>query len=159
MDIDVGTLVYIVLGIIYFIFQANSKNKKKREANRPSSQQQAQRQPANKPSFEELLEEFTGQKSRQPETVETEEEKYLEEEPFQTTDRPNYDIAKKEAEQRKRKADEEGKRIRSKFNDHFEPFEVEAETEEENDSYASMFNDLDSVKKAFVASEIFKRKF
>ena len=112
-------------------------------------------------TVEELLEEFTGQKQVQPRpqpVVEVQEEKkepkpFFEVKPRQST----YEAAQKRAEERKKEAEMEAAKIRSRFNERFEPFEIEEEAEV--NSYAAMFSDLDSAKKAFVASEIFKRKY
>lgn len=159
MDIDVGTLVYIVLGIIYFIVQAGSKNKKKRQARSDQSPAQGQpRKPDRGATFEELLEEFTGQR-REEEELEEE----LQTEPAMQSSqeaRPlltNFEQAKEEARKRKKKAEEEAERIRNKFNEHFEEYAIEDQPDISD--YRSMFEDPNSARKAFVASEIFKRKF
>lgn len=158
MDIDFGTVIYIVLGIIYFIFQSNSKNKKKRQQEeRYEEKQPTQTTTQRRPSFEELLEEFTGQKTLTPEPVTKPVVEQPKERIEEKPSRSNYEIAKERTTQRKREAEAEAARIRSKFDDHFEHYEIEEE-EVEND-YAEMFADLDSTKKAFVASEIFNRKF
>lgn len=159
MDIDVGTLVYIVLGIIYFIVQAGSKNKKKRQSQSEKTSNDAPKRPERRATFKELLQEFTGQQS----TEEEAEEEVLQPEPaMQETreSRPlltNFEQAKVEAEKRKKKAEEEAKRIRNKFNEHFEEYAIEEQPDISD--YQSLFDDPNSARKAFVASEIFKRKF
>ena len=110
-----------------------------------------------RPTFEELLEEFTGQKTVRPEPVlepVADAKPIKEERPYRST----FEVAKENTAKRKREAEAEAARIRSKFNDHLEPYEIEEQVDSEND-YADMFADLDSAKKAFVASEIFNRKF
>ncbi|WP_420385961.1 hypothetical protein [Roseivirga sp.] len=157
MDIDVGTLVYIALAIIYFIVQSNSKNKKKqqkRAAEANDAEQETQR-PSRRPTFEELLEEFTGQRQVQPvPAVETEEEPQV----VQTESKPrlsSYEASQKRAAERKREAEEEAARIRARVNEQFDPYHPE----EEEKGYSDMFSDLDSAKRAFIASEVFKRKY
>ena len=158
MDIDFGTVIYIVLGIIYFIFQSNSKNKKKRrQQERYEEKEPTQNTTQRRPTFEELLEEFTGQKNVKPEPVP---QPVIESPKAQYEDKPHrstYEIAKEKTAQRKKEAEAEAARIRSKFDDHLEHYEIEEQTE--GSDYAEMFADLDSTKKAFVASEIFNRRF
>ncbi|KYG72626.1 hypothetical protein AWW68_17130 [Roseivirga spongicola] len=159
MDIDFGTVIYIVLGIIYFIFQANSKNKKRQQQDERYEEKEPRQTTSTgrRPTFEELLEEFTGQKTVRPEPVlepVADAKPIKEERPYRST----FEVAKENTAKRKREAEAEAARIRSKFNDHLEPYEIEEQVDSEND-YADMFADLDSAKKAFVASEIFNRKF
>lgn len=158
MDIDFGTVIYVILAVVYFIIQSNAKNKKKREqAERFEEKEPARQNTERRPTFEELLEEFTGQKKYEnpvPQPVIIEEPLEVEEvSPYKSS----YEIAKEKTDKRRKEAELEAARIRSEFNDRFAHFEVEEE-EVESD-YAEMFSDLDSAKKAFVASEIFNRKF
>lgn len=157
MDIDVGTLVYIALAIIYFIVQSNSKNKKKQQkrAEEVRDGEQEVQRPARRPTFEELLEEFTGQKQVQPvPVVEVEKEPQV----VQTESKPrltSYEASQKRAAERKREAEEEAAKIRARVSERFDSYELE----EEEKTYSEMFRDLDSAKRAFIASEVFKRKF
>lgn len=147
MDFDFGTLIYIILGIIYFIFTSANKKKKNTLPKTPSPDQpQAETlgpPPGSRPSFEELLEEFTTGK-----TKEVREEKELapvfveEKKPMVSKSKPLPIF-------------EKHKRMKQDFNQ-FEEFE---EKEEVKSEYATMFSDLEGAKKAFVASEIFKRKY
>lgn len=160
MDLNFETVLYVIILIIGFIVQSGSKNKKRRQQERQEASEEVER-PDRRPTFEELLEEFTGQKTVKPRpqpVIEVQEEKkepkpFFEVKPRQST----YEAAQKRAEERKKEAEREAAQIRSRFNERFEPFEMEEEVEESG--YASMFRDLDSTKRAFVASEIFKRKY
>ncbi len=146
MEFDFGTLIYIILGIIYFIFSKSKKNNKKPQPKgaRPAeaSAETVGPPPGQRPSFEELLEEFTTGKTREvepeilePAFVEQKEQMVSESKPL-----PIF---------------EKHKRMKQDFSQ-FKEFEEE---EVNNSEYAEMFSDLDGAKKAFVASEIFKRKY
>lgn len=159
MDVDFGTIIYVILAVIYFIIQSNAKSKKKREqAERFEEKETTQRNTGRRPTFEELLEEFTGQRLPQSEPAQ---KPVVVEQPAEVVEskpyRSSYEIAQEKAAKKKKEAELEAAKIRSKFNDHFDHFEIEEE-EVDND-YAEMFGDLDSTKRAFVASEIFNRKF
>ncbi len=149
MDFDFGTLIYIILAIIYFVVNGATKSKKKTQPKRPRPSRPATETlgppPVNRPSFEELLEEFTtGKKATALE--EHEEEK------VQTT------IVEKKplvSEAKPLPVFEKHQRMEQDFS-HFDVFEEE---EVEVSPYAAMFQDMDATKKAFVASEILKRKY
>ena len=148
MDFDFGTLIYIILGIIYFIFTGATKNKKKQVPKRPSPSNQPTETvgppPVNRPTFGELLEEFTTGKPATPKVV------IKEPEPIVLEDRkPLVSKAKLLP------VFEKQQRMEQEFS-HFKEFEEE---EYEPSPYAEMFRDMDATKKAFVASEIFKRKY
>ncbi len=61
MDFNPGTIIYILAMLVYFIVSANRKKKKQQANQSPRSQGQPQTS-SRKPTFEELLEEITGQK-------------------------------------------------------------------------------------------------
>ena len=160
MDFDFGTLLYIVLAVIYFIVQSGSKNKKKR-SNQRGEQEAYEPGESNKrrPTFEELLAEFTGQQpQKDPEPI-VEPVKPVVVENASQSRRSVYEIAQEKSAQRKREAELEVQRIQSKTSDHLKGYELEEEEEQTESSYATMFENLDDVKKAFVASEIFRRKY
>ena len=157
MDIDFGTVIYIILVFVYFIIQSGNKKKKKQQEQGTYEEKELNQRPSERrQTFEELLEEFTGQKLPKAEPVthpiEFAEPIEVESKPYKSA----YEIAKEKAEIRKREAEKEAAQIRSKFNEHFEQFEIEEPIEHE---YADMFKDLDSAKKAFIASEVFNRKY
>ena len=146
MDFDFGTLIYIILGIIYFIFTSANKKKKSALPKTPRPDEpQAETlgpPPGTRPSFEELLEEFTTGK-----TIEEREEELA----------PVFVQEKKPmvSESKPLPIFEKHKRMKQDLTQ-FEEFEEEEEVRSE---YAQMFSGLDGAKKAFVASEIFKRKY
>ncbi|OEK04168.1 hypothetical protein [Roseivirga misakiensis] len=154
MEFDLSTIVYLVLGVIYFIFTSANKNKKK-VGRRPSNPDNTDNPETvgpppldRRPTFEELLEEFTGQKSQpEPEPVripQLEEIKESHKKPdYLFESKPKPEVIKVKKEERKPMVT-------------FEEYEQEEESQSE---YLQMFSDLDSAKKAFIASEIFQRKY
>lgn len=68
MDFNPGTIIYILAMLVYFIVSANRK-KKKQQANQPPRSQGQPQTSSRKPTFEELLEEITGQKFQKEEEV------------------------------------------------------------------------------------------
>lgn len=157
MDFDFGTVLYVILAIIYFIVQNNSKNKKKQQRESQAPNPSEARPQDRRPTFEELLAEFTGQKQPDPEP-----ELVLEpirEIKERIPEKTSYQIAQERIDRRNREADAEVANIRARTNKALikEDSTVELQTEESD--YAGMFSDLDSSKKAFIASEIFQRKY
>lgn len=152
MDFDYSTILYVILGIIYFIFTGVNKNKKKTQGgarkSRESSPETLGPPPVNRrPTFEELLEEFTGQKplEPEPEPIPIVEEVVA---PVIVTEPVNkYPVRVHSRETRKKDTP-------------MVAFKGYEEVEElETESYAEMFADLDGAKRAFIASEIFQRKY
>ncbi len=145
MDIDFSTLLPIILAILYYAF--TGANKKKKRAQGPLSENDAPRPeslgpPPNsqKPTFEELLAEFTGQKTVQPEPE-------LVVAPVHTPKPSKVNVPKVE----------EVKKTEYKPLVTFEEYEQEENVADEN--YGEMLSSLDGAKRAFVASEIFNRKY
>ena len=148
MDFDIGTLIYIVLGIIYFIFTSANRNKKKGKPKRPKPAQSDAETlgppPIQRPTFEELLEEFTTGKrpAPDPEVINVPPASVAEERPLGPASKP-LPVFKKH------------KRLETEF----APFEEFEQEEVERSPYAEIFSDIDGAKKAFIASEIFKRRY
>lgn len=143
MDFDLSTLLPIILGVLYYVFTGAAKNKKK--AQRPLSQNEPTGPEtigpppvSRKPTFEELLEEFTGEKRVEevPELV------------------PVPVVSKPEPSQPLQKIAEK-KEAESLVT--FKGYEEDSTTEQED--YRELFSDLDAAKRAFVASEIYNRKY
>ncbi|MFY0685802.1 MAG: hypothetical protein JXQ90_01485 [Cyclobacteriaceae bacterium] len=185
---DIQFWIYLVFAAIYFIGKAlKKKNKPPVNRPRPQSPLETETELADRPqtsrpaTFEELLEEITGQKSLEPETPveESVEEKPV---PFYEEQKEIIPVQKDESiemEGRNRQfADEESKRIYEEsikraegFNIGFEPDEkfsskkvlrstAEEETENEFASeIKSMLQNPDDAKKAIILSEILNRKY
>jgi len=155
MEFDLSTIFPLVLGIIYFIISGRNKNKKKAEGRsqntgRPDNPETVGPPPLNRrPSFEELLAEFTGEKVSEPEpqleTVPVKKEVVAPPPPQEVMNK--YQTAslylKKEEKTTSLLA--------------FDNYGNDAEEDREN--YADMFSDLEGAKRAFIASEIFQRKY
>lgn len=149
MDFDYTTILYVILGIIYFIFTGVNKNKKKaqgRAAKNPQPGTETLGPPpvSRRPTFEELLEEFTGgEKTIIPEPEpEPAFQEVVVAEPVN-----KYPLRFEPKEKIKEVAP-----LMS-----FKAYDELVEVEREN--YAEMFSDLDGAKRAFIASEIFQRKY
>lgn len=143
MDFDLSTLLPIILGVLYYVFTGAAKNKKK--AQRPLSQNEplgpetiGPPPVSRKPTFEELLEEFTGEKR-------VEEVAELVPAPVVSKPKPSQPIQKM--------ADQ--KETESLVT--FKGYEEDSTTDQED--YRELFSDLDAAKRAFVASEIYNRKY
>ena len=149
MDFDFNTILYIILGVIYFIFTGVSKNKKKGQQKRSRPQQQGAETlgsppVSRRPSFEELLEEFTTGEALSTESKDLDLVPIILEEkkPLVTNAKPLPVF--------------ENHKIMPQDLGHSEEFDDE---EVESSPYAQMFKDMDSTKKAFVASEVFRKKY
>ncbi len=142
MDFDFGTLVYIAMGILYFIFTGVMKNKKKAQKRLgPEDPETVGPPPSDRsPTFEELLEEFTGKRIAEPEPEPIVEEPVKPVEVF---------LAPKP------------RPVKEKSKPVAEPLVTLEEYEEEEleEDYSGIFSDLDATKRAFIASEVFNRRF
>ncbi len=154
MEFDFTTILYILFGLIYFVFTGAAK-KRKREQNQgpPDSSQPEDATETlgppptgRRPSFEELLEEFTtGKKADiEPEPIPVVPEVEI----IEPAPKPNIYMEALEA--RKSGTAEPATFTR------FEEFEQE---EEMLSPYAQLMREPDGAKKAFVLSEIFNRKY
>ncbi|MBO3700642.1 hypothetical protein [Roseivirga sp. E12] len=148
MDFDFSTALYLILGIIYFIFSGvkkkNQRDKNQPQRGRTSNPETVGPPPVSrKPSFEELLEEFTGQKTVQPEP---QPEPIA---PIVTPPTNVYENPKPVTEV-----------LTKKENQPLVSFkEYELDSVEDQEDYREMFSSLDDAKRAFVASEVFSRKY
>ena len=153
MEFDTGTLIYIILGIIYFVF--TGLNRKRKGQQTPDNSPEADNPetvgpPPLQKSFEELLEEFTTGKK-----TDREPEPFLKKDPVE---RP-ASITTFQKKPRAVTNMESDYYQEPKIYDRMIVFEENDDEEVEENPYVEMFRDTDSVKKAFVASEILKRKY
>ncbi len=149
MDFDFSTALYLILGIIYFIFSGtkkkNQQGKSQPKRGRHSDPETVGPPPVSrKPTFEELLEEFTGQRTIREEP-QLEPAVEIPAAPVQSYEQPKP--APSSIERKK-----EYKPMTS-----FKEYELTEETDQED--FREMFSSLDDAKKAFIASEIFNRKY
>lgn len=172
MDFDIGNLLYIAFAILYFVFTARKKGQKNKP-NTPSSAPSRRGDtigpvPTNQqPSFDELLEQFTGQRKAKVEPV-----KQVTNKAQPTYDRmseaKSLEVIQDESElakERKSIYDRGNGRLGDKkkpsdiklFNDVDE--EKVEPAEYDTPDYAALIGDTDGARKAFVMSEIFNRKY
>ncbi len=152
MEFDIGNLVYIIFLVVIFILNLFSKAKKKRRENMPRTEEPATRSPRPTPkgkSFEELLEEFTGNAPEPPPLPP----------PVARTSAPKPKPAPVYQEKAKAKPVLQPQKPHSVLTTEFKRFEEFEEEEVEKTDYAELFEDQDSAQKAFVLSEIFQRKY
>lgn len=145
MDFDFSTLLYILFAIVYFVFSSGKKKQKK--PNRPTPQPrqappQRTQMDSKRPTFEELLQELKNERKEEPAkprpvAVVEEKKPTIKEKSITTA----YDQV-------------EHRSIKTNF-EHFEEFE---ETAEEPTTSLEL-NDPEAARKAFIYSEIFKRKY
>lgn len=152
MEFDFKTLLYIGLGIIYFIASSKKKGAPKKPS-RPNDPERGAETlgppPMRQPTFEELLQEFTG---KRPQT--------LEPVPVQQPLPVNQPKPKMmEVPKIERKTILENSAQNKKAEKERIALLDEMEEEVEQESYAEAFGSLDGARKAFVMSEIFNRKY
>jgi len=150
MDFDFSTLLYILFAVVYFVLSRGKKKEKKQS--RPSttaSEKQAQprQESTRRPTFEELLEEFTGVKP------------VLEQEEQQPTLAPiKVETPKQPKRQERPLASTYDNRSHRSMDTSFGRFEAFEDVKAKE----SLLDDLrnpDTARKAFIYSEIFKRKY
>lgn len=148
MDFDLSTLLPIILGVLYYVFTGAAKNKKKAQRSlsqdEPSGPETIGPPPVSrKPTFEELLEEFTGQKKTEevPELV-----------PAPVVSAP---VVSAPVPNQTRQRITEKKEYKTLVA--FKEYEEDSTTDQED--YRELFANLDDAKRAFVASEIYNRKY
>lgn len=151
MEFDYTTILYVILGIVYFIFTGISKNKKKaqeqaRKTGVPGTETVGPPPVSKRPTFEELLQEFTGLEPLAPEP-----------QPVSVVQEvvAPIKVAEPQRKQPVRASIKEAKKEVLPLSS-FEAYDVD---EVEREDYAAMFSDLDSAKRAFIASEIFQKKY
>ncbi len=165
---DLQLWVYIIFGILYFL--SRTLRKKNPEQPRQSPLETEDSEPRRQPvTFEELLQEVTGQRS--PAQVESEVEEVLPEEPKHnptqkeqvTEDRRHFsDAESREIYERSVKAAEEMSETTFEREDHFKLKSKLSEEEPTSDHISDIRQLLatpDSAKKAIILSEIFNRKY
>lgn len=146
MEFDISTIFYIAFIVVSFLASGLSKNKKRaaeKQRRNPQPSPETLGPPSgNRPTFEELLEEFTGKRTTksEPEVAPT----------------PRV-VAEPAPVVRKQYIRDEKRSVATAKK--FQPFTEYEEKEVGQSEYEEMFSNLDDVKKAFVASEIFKRKY
>lgn len=148
MDFDFSTLLYILFAIIYFVF-SSGKKKNKKPANKsvppvvnPEIELEEEFKP---PSFEDLLKEFTGQTViKQPDPK----------------PEPVKPLVTEPAQPRKEITMAYDKIKHSKLEDNYERFDrFKIEEEEGHEDWGGFLKDANGARKAFIYSEIFKRKY
>lgn len=152
MEFDIGNLVYILFLVIVFALNLFSKAKKKREQNRPGQEGSTTVGPppvSKGKSFEELLEEFTGNTPQPPPIPAPVEQK--------PAPKPKPIPVYRERSTPEPVPQPQNKH--SVLTTEFKRFEEFEEDAEEGTNYAELFEDHESVQKAFVLSEIFQRKY
>ena len=152
MEFDNTTILYIVFAILYFAF-TNFIKKKKPTQNRPPSDRPEDATeslgppPGRRPTFEELLEEFTI--GKQPQL----------EEPVTTPPvRKEVEVAKPSDDFIKKQKALEAK-AHSTFQPEIKRFGIFDDEPEATSKYTELLKEPDGPQKAFVLSEIFKKKF
>jgi hypothetical protein len=150
MDFDLSTLLPIILAVLYYVFTgANKKKKKAQDAldqNPPVRPGSVGPPPVSRrPTFEELLEEFTGEKKVE-EKVEVVPE--LVPEPF-------IPIASVPKPSQSRL----GIKDRKEYKTLIRLDEYNDDNLADQEDYKELFSDLDSAKRAFISSEIYNRKY
>jgi len=152
MDFDFSILIYLFGALIYFILQGGKKKGKKP---RPSRPRQVTPPPvttreSKQPTFEELLQEFTGQQ-----TVREAPEPVVEPAPPPV---PTFKQIKEPGEGERSITtayDDVSHRSMSSPFERFEEFDHTADEE----SVLDDLKDPEAARKAFIYSEIFKRKY
>lgn len=153
---DIQLVIYIVL-IAFGIFSKFLKAKKKPvpKKGKPINSREPET-PQKQLTFEELLREFTEEKSPQPEPME------------EVSYEADFDIRDDDEIKRiyeKAKLDSKKYEVEASHDDrhtgnfqHFKGYSEE-DTEEEASEYAKLLNDPDSARKAIIMSEIINRKY
>lgn len=152
MEFDIGNLVYILFLVIVFVLNLFGKAKKKRRQNEPRQEGSTTVGPppiSKGKSFEELLEEFTGNTPQPPPIPAPVEQKY----PPKPKPAPVY------RERSTSKPVPQPQKKHSVLTTEFKRFEEFEDDDVEGTNYAELFEDHDGVQKAFVLSEIFQRKY
>lgn len=158
MDFDIGNLVYIVFLVIVFILNLVSKAKKKQKREQegnPSQRSETASPPVNRgKSFDELLEEFTGNDSKPVPVPVVERPKPIPK-PTPIPQRTNNPYQQALEARSTKQSDKSHSLLTTEFK-RFDEFEDE---EVEQSDYTELLRDADSAKKAFVLTEIFQRKY
>jgi hypothetical protein len=152
MEFDNSTILYIVFAIGYFVFTNFIKKKKTAQNGPPSDRPEDATDtlgppPGRRPSFEELLEEFTTGKPAQREA------------PIEIIpEKQEVQVATPSASFVKRKGILENHSYSEKKPE-MERFGKFDDVQEETSKFTDILKEPDGAQKAFVLSEIFKKKF
>lgn len=158
MDFDISNLLYIAFAILYFVFTARKKDQNKKTGVPSSSPDRrgdtVGPMPTNQqPTFEELLEQFTGQRKAKEEP-----KPFIVEEPT-----PKVAEEVRPAQVRKSIYTEANKVYGAQKRTEKAPpimlFDEPDDELTERTDYASLVSDTDGARKAFVMGEIFNRKY
>ena len=158
---DIQLIVYILI-VAFGIFSRFLKAKKKA----PKSQAPADERPSKKPSvsFEELLKEFTGEDSTEPELEEAAEPRKVERKAMIEYDddeiQQRYQESLKKAESYKSKSEkvvQQDDRHTGNFT-HFRGYD-EFEKEEEESEFLTFLREEDGPRKAIILGEILNRRY
>ncbi|MGW8123444.1 hypothetical protein ACV07N_12360 [Roseivirga echinicomitans] len=156
MEFDFKNLLYIAFAILYFVFTSKKKGQGKKTDTPPSSpvgrEESAPPVSTNRqPTFEDLLEQFTGERKKQ------------EPKPFVIEDaKPQVFEEIQPTIKRKSIYSEANKLYGTKKRSDEAPISIFNEPEEElveTTDYAALVSDTDGARKAFVMGEIFNRKY
>jgi hypothetical protein len=158
MEFDFKTLLYLAFGILYFIFSAKKKGAKKNElpTNSDRGGETLGPPPSRQTTFEELLQEFTGKRTETLQPVSAPVEPKLFNQPKPSTQpQPLFmEVPKIERSTILENAAKNKRAAAIQL-----ALEENEEDEYESESYAEAFSSMDGAKRAFVFSEIFKRKY
>ena len=155
MEIDIGNLVYIVFVAIIILVNLFTKKKKPGQIGQPpSTQQEAEeegpiRRDARK-TFEELLQEFT---NPEPEATSTPAPAPKPAPKPKPVAQPTYQA------QPLVKTQPKPKKEHSVMKTEYARFDEFKKGQGKSPNYGDAFRDLDSAKRAFIYSEIFKKKY
>lgn len=158
---DIQVIIYIAF--VLFAIISRALKKKKAVAKKPvqSNNQDPEQSSPSPLSFEELLREFTEEKT---ETVEPDPEPSITRERERVYDRQDDEEVKRvyeESVRASKRFELESKHTDDRHTGNFTHFRgySEEDTEEEENEYADLFRDPESAKRAIIASEILIRKY
>ena len=140
---EIKTIIYIVLGVLYYVYKFSKKNKKTTKSTQPINTEvkeieSRQEDHQESKSFDELLEDFISPKK----------------EPEQEAELRTIEDYKQKLQPLESQIVEGGVP-----QDEFRRFKEFDEEESETEDYSDLLTDQDAAKRAFVASEIFNRKY
>ena len=165
MDNDFSTILYIIFGVVYVLFQAFNKKKKKQrqqEAAQPTEYQPEADTPTKQPpvSFEDLLKELTGDGASEKKVEPTFEEFKPQEENYQhpfSNPEPVIQETKLEPILQPVPHIERTPIGGLKEKRRSEAYQID--DEEKRSEFAEMLASSDGLRKAFVLKEVLDRKY
>lgn len=159
---DIGTVLYIVFLALYIISRAFKKKGKKpvtRQPNAPQAEDEQTSQKERPVSFEDLLKEFTEQRTEAKRPKPKEQEATFEKEEFDDSRvQETFESSVREAKEFKTLDEQVDLEIKPLISDHFEAYEQEEEytfADEIRDSFANP----DDARKAIILKEVLDRRF